>query len=83
MTASPVGLKVSHNKESFRLPTAITIGRSKPSRRLVVFTQEIGLDPASGELSQEFEAQVRHRQEARGGQARGGSLANAVKCTLF
>jgi reactive intermediate/imine deaminase len=54
---------------------------------LVVFTSgQIGLDPATGELvSQDFEAQVRRSfaNLAAVAEAAGGSLANAVKFTLF
>ena len=54
---------------------------------LVVFTSgQIGLDPRTGELvSQDFEAQVRQSfaNLAAVAQAAGGSLANAVKFTLF
>ena len=54
---------------------------------LVVFSSgQIGLDPATGELvSQDFEAQVRRSfaNLAAVAQAAGGSLANAVKFTLF
>jgi reactive intermediate/imine deaminase len=54
---------------------------------LVVFTSgQIGLDPATGELvSQDFEAQVRQSFSnlAAVAQAAGGSLANAVKFTLY
>lgn len=54
---------------------------------LVVFTSgQIGLDPATSELvSQDFEAQVRQSFSnlAAVAQAAGGSLANAVKFTLF
>ena len=53
---------------------------------LVVFTSgQIGLDPASGELAQDFEAQVRQafRNLAAVAKASGGSLAHAVKFTLF
>ena len=53
---------------------------------LVVFTSgQIGLDPASGELVQDFEAQVRQafKNLAAVAKASGGSLANAVKFTLF
>ena len=53
---------------------------------LVVFTSgQIGLDPASGELAQDFEAQVRQafKNLAAVAKASGGSLANAVKFTLF
>lgn len=53
---------------------------------LVVFTSgQIGLDPASGDLVQDFEAQVRQafKNLAAVAKASGGSLANAVKFTLF
>ena len=54
---------------------------------LVVFTSgQIGLDPATGELvGQDFEAQVRQSFSnlAAVAQAAGGSLANAVKFTLY
>jgi len=54
---------------------------------LVVFTSgQIGLSPATGELvSQDFEAQVRQSfaNLAAVAEAAGGSLANAVKFTLF
>jgi len=53
---------------------------------LVVFTSgQIGLDPASGELVQDFEAQVRQafKNLAAVAKASGGSLGNAVKFTLF
>jgi 2-iminobutanoate/2-iminopropanoate deaminase len=54
---------------------------------LVVFTSgQIGLDPATGELvGPDFEAQVRQsfRNLAAVAQAAGGSLADAVKFTLF
>ena len=53
---------------------------------LVVFTSgQIGLNPASGELNQDFETQVRQafKNLAAVAKASGGSLANAVKFTLF
>ncbi|HQR20683.1 MAG TPA: Rid family detoxifying hydrolase [Burkholderiaceae bacterium] len=54
---------------------------------LVVFTSgQIGLDPKTGELvSGEFEAQVRQSfaNLAAVAKAAGGSLANAVKFSLF
>jgi reactive intermediate/imine deaminase len=54
---------------------------------LVVFTSgQIGLDPATGELvGADFEAQVRRAfaNLAAVAEAAGGSLANAVKFTLF
>ncbi|MGE5337716.1 MAG: Rid family detoxifying hydrolase [Gemmatimonadota bacterium] len=54
---------------------------------LVVFTSgQIGLNPATGELvSDDFEQQVRQAFSnlAAVAQASGGSLANAVKFTLF
>lgn len=53
---------------------------------LVVFTSgQIGLDPATGQLVEGFEAQVRRafaNLEAVA-QAAGGSLAHAVKFTLY
>jgi reactive intermediate/imine deaminase len=53
----------------------------------VVFTSgQIGLDPATGELvGPDFEAQVRQsfKNLAAVAQAAGGSLADAVKFTLF
>jgi 2-iminobutanoate/2-iminopropanoate deaminase len=53
----------------------------------VVFTSgQIGLDPATGELvGQDFEAQARRAfaNLAAVAQAAGGSLAHAVKFTLF
>ena len=54
---------------------------------LVVFLSgQVGLDPATKELvSDDFEAQVRQafRNLAAVAKASGGSLANAVKLTLF
>jgi reactive intermediate/imine deaminase len=54
---------------------------------LVVFTSgQIGLDPATGELvGDDFEAQARQAFSnlAAVAKAAGGSLANAVKFTLF
>ena len=54
---------------------------------LVVFLSgQVGLDPATKELvSEDFEAQVRQafRNLAAVAKASGGSLANAVKLTLF
>ncbi|MGZ8254483.1 MAG: RidA family protein [Burkholderiaceae bacterium] len=54
---------------------------------LVVFTSgQIGLDPKTGELvSQDFEPQVRQSfaNLTAVAEAAGGSLANAVKFTLF
>ncbi len=54
---------------------------------LMVFTSgQIGLDPATGELvGPDFEAQVRQsfKNLAAVAQAAGGSLADAVKFTLF
>ena len=53
---------------------------------LVVFTSgQIGLDPATGELGADFEAQVRQafKNLAAVAKASGGSLANAVKFSLF
>ena len=67
-------------------PSAIGPYSQAVKTGLVVFTSgQIGLDPASGELSQEFEAQVRQafKNLAAVAKASGGSLANAVKFTLF
>jgi reactive intermediate/imine deaminase len=53
---------------------------------LVVFTSgQIGLDPVSGQLVADFEAQVRRAfaNLSAVAEAAGGSLANAVKVTLF
>ena len=54
---------------------------------LVVFTSgQVGLDPGTGELvSQDFEAQARQAFSnlSAVAEAAGGSLANAVKFTLF
>jgi reactive intermediate/imine deaminase len=53
---------------------------------LVVFTSgQIGLDPKTGELVADFEAQVRQSFANLDAVARaaGGTLANAVKFTLF
>ncbi|MGH6609804.1 MAG: Rid family detoxifying hydrolase [Burkholderiaceae bacterium] len=53
---------------------------------LVVFLSgQIGLDPASGDLAGDFEAQVRRafKNLANVAKASGGSLANVVKMTLF
>jgi 2-iminobutanoate/2-iminopropanoate deaminase len=53
---------------------------------LVVFTSgQIGLDPRSGELVSDFEAQVRQafKNLAAVARASGGSLGHAVKFTLF
>ena len=53
---------------------------------LVVFTSgQIGLNPATGELGQDFEAQARQafKNLAAVAAASGGSLANVVKFTLF
>jgi reactive intermediate/imine deaminase len=53
---------------------------------LVVFLSgQVGLNPASGQLADGFEAQVRQAfaNLAAVAKASGGSLANAVKLTLF
>lgn len=53
---------------------------------LVVFLSgQVGLDPASGQLADGFEAQVRQAfvNLAAVAKAAGGSLGNAVKLTLF
>jgi len=70
-----------------KAPSAIGPYSQAVKTGLVVFTSgQIGLDPATGELvSQDFEAQVRQSFSnlAAVAQAAGGSLANAVKFTLF
>jgi 2-iminobutanoate/2-iminopropanoate deaminase len=78
------------NKEIVSTPKAPgAIGPYSQAVRtgLVVFTSgQIGLDPKTGELvSQDFEAQVRQSfaNLAAVAEAAGGSLANAVKFTLF
>jgi reactive intermediate/imine deaminase len=78
------------NKEIVSTPKAPgAIGPYSQAVRtgLVVFTSgQIGLSPATGELvSQDFEAQVRQSfaNLAAVAEAAGGSLANAVKLTLF
>ena len=66
-------------------PSAIGPYSQAVKTGLVVFTSgQIGLDPA-GELAQDFEMQVRQafRNLAAVAKASGGSLANAVKFTLF
>ena len=53
-------------------PSAIGPYSQAVKTGLVVFTSgQIGLDPASGELRQDFEAQVRQLQDWRSGQGRG------------
>ncbi len=67
-------------------PSAIGPYSQAVKTGLVVFMSgQIGLDPASGELQQDFEAQVRQafKNLAAVAKASGGSLANAVKFTLF
>ena len=78
------------NKEIVSTPRAPgAIGPYSQAIRtgLVVFTSgQIGLDPKTGELvSQDFEAQVRQSfaNLAAVAEAAGGSLAHAVKFTLF
>jgi reactive intermediate/imine deaminase len=70
-----------------RAPAAIGPYSQAVKTGLVVFTSgQIGLDPETAELvSGDFEAQVRQafRNLAAVAQAAGGSLANAVKFTLF
>lgn len=70
-----------------RAPAAIGPYSQAVKTGLVVFTSgQIGLDPATGELaSDEFEPQVRQAfaNLAAVAAASGGSLANAVKLTLF
>jgi reactive intermediate/imine deaminase len=67
-------------------PSAIGPYSQAVKTGLVVFTSgQIGLDPATGELGQDFEMQVRQafKNLAAVARASGGSLANAVKFTLF
>jgi reactive intermediate/imine deaminase len=67
-------------------PSAIGPYSQAVKTGLVVFTSgQIGLDPATGELGKDFEMQVRQafRNLAAVAKASGGSLANAVKFTLF
>ncbi len=68
-------------------PAAIGPYNQAVKTGLVVFLSgQIGLDPQTKELvSQDFEAQVRQafRNLAAVAQASGGSLADAVKFTLF
>jgi 2-iminobutanoate/2-iminopropanoate deaminase len=78
------------NKEivaSPKAPRAIGPYSQAVKTGLVVYTSgQIGLDPATGELvSHDFEAQVRQSfaNLAAVADAAGGSLANAVKFTLF
>jgi reactive intermediate/imine deaminase len=78
------------NKEivsTSQAPAAIGPYSQAVKTGLVVFTSgQIGLDPKTGELvGADFEAQVRQAfgNLAAVAQASGGSLANAVKFTLF
>jgi reactive intermediate/imine deaminase len=77
------------NKEIVSTPAApAAIGPYSQAVRtgLVVFTSgQIGLDPATGQLVNGFEAQVRQAFANLQAVARaaGGSLAHAVKFTLF
>jgi len=67
-------------------PSAIGPYSQAVKTGLVVFTSgQIGLDPATSELGKDFEMQVRQAFKNLGAVARasGGSLANAVKFTLF
>jgi 2-iminobutanoate/2-iminopropanoate deaminase len=67
-------------------PSAIGPYSQAVKTGLVVFTSgQIGLDPATGELGHDFEMQVRQafRNLDAVAKASGGSLANAVKFTLF
>jgi reactive intermediate/imine deaminase len=70
-----------------KAPVAIGPYSQAVQTGLVVFTSgQIGLDPATGQLvSQDFEAQARQAfaNLAAVAEAAGGSLANAVKLTLF
>ena len=67
-------------------PSAIGPYSQAVKTGLVVFMSgQIGVDPASGELSEDFESQARQafKNLAAVAKASGGSLANAVKFTLF
>ncbi|MEP6608208.1 MAG: Rid family detoxifying hydrolase [Burkholderiaceae bacterium] len=67
-------------------PSAIGPYSQAVKTGLVVFTSgQIGLNPATGELSEDFEAQVRQAFSnlAAVAKASGGTLAQAVKFTLF
>ena len=70
-----------------KAPSAIGPYSQAVKTGLVVFTSgQIGLDPATGELvSQDFEAQARQAfaNLTAVAEAAGGTLANAVKLTLF
>src|SRR5215203_1877329 len=77
------------NKEIISTPAAPSaIGPYSQAVKtgLVVFTSgQIGLDPATGDLAEGFEDQVRQAfaNLAAVTQASGGTLANAVKFTLY
>lgn len=77
------------NKEIVATPAApAAIGPYSQAVKtgLVVFTSgQIGLDPKTGELVSDFEAQVRQSFANLDAVARaaGGTLANVVKFTLF
>jgi reactive intermediate/imine deaminase len=78
------------NKEvisTSKAPAAIGPYSQAVKTGLVVFLSgQIGLDPATGQLvSEDFEAQVRQafKNLAAVAEAAGGSLAHAVKFTLF
>ena len=67
-------------------PSAIGPYSQAVKTGLVVFASgQIGLDPRSGELRQDFEGQVRQAfaNLAAVAKASGGSLAHVVKFTLF
>ena len=69
-----------------KAPSAIGPYSQAVKTGLVVFMSgQVGLDPATGELAVGFEAQVRQAFSnlANVAEASGGSLANAVKMTLF
>lgn len=69
-----------------RAPAAIGPYSQAVRTGLVVFTSgQIGLDPATGQLVEGFEAQVRRAFANLDAvaQAAGGSLAHAVKFTLY
>ena len=87
--SSPICFGARMNKEvvsTTDAPSAIGPYSQAVKTGLVVFTSgQIGLDPATGQLSDEFEAQVRQAFSnlSAVAEAAGGSLAHAVKMTLF
>lgn len=67
-------------------PAAIgTYSQAVRAGSTVYLSGQIGLDPATGELAGDFEAQVRQAWANVSAVARaaGGGLADIVKCTMF